>query len=176
MREVYDVYAALEPWSGRVPACARGEAGYRHNDVDSCYPVQLFHDSGKGWGLRARRAAERGEFVALYLGEVVSAREARRRWAEYDCRHANYLLVAREYMCALAPPGRMVTRTAPDAELHRESKHAWVATYVDATRIGNEARFINHSCEPNLAGLLVRDVCSAALTHPPHALWHTWHR
>lgn len=74
-------------------------------------------------------------------GELLTTEEARRRQIIYDQlkskNHVSSLLVVREHL----PSGKACLRIN-----------------IDATRVGNVARFINHSCDGgNLSTLLVRN-------------------
>ncbi|XP_052758812.1 histone-lysine N-methyltransferase EHMT2 [Galleria mellonella] len=86
---------------------------------------------GRGWGLRARQAAARGAAVAAYCGELLPLPEA-------DTRAAD------QYMFALD--------VKPDL-LEQCSEKSLLC--VDAARYGSAARFINHSCRPNVAPVRV---------------------
>lgn len=85
-------------------------------------------------GLRCRVAIERGDFVAEYNGELISAEQACRRIAEH-VDSPNYILIVSEHFAAI---GRRVT------------------TICDARSAQCHARYINHSCEPNLVLVPVR--------------------
>ena len=76
-----------------------------------------------------------GAFVASYCGELLSTTVARGRRNSYDQRGLNFLLVVRETIAMRGLVLKMM---------------------VDATSFGNETRFINHSCDPNLELHLVR--------------------
>ncbi|XP_063393978.1 histone-lysine N-methyltransferase EHMT1 [Cydia fagiglandana] len=85
----------------------------------------------KGWGLRATAKVLRGSPVATYCGELLSMGHA-------DTRSPDH------YMFALD--------VKPDLLEQCEYK---VQLCVDAARYGSAARFINHSCQPNLAPVRV---------------------
>lgn len=68
-----------------------------------------------------------------YVGEIVTTKEATKRLSNYDKFRLNYLLVIRETARGI------ITRTN-----------------IDATNYSNVARFLNHSCEPNLIAQVVR--------------------
>ncbi|KAF7030978.1 hypothetical protein CFC21_042389 [Triticum aestivum] len=95
----------------------------------------------KGWALHAAEAIHRGQFVCEYAGEFLTTEEARRRHRLYDelasvGKLSPALLVIREHL----PSGRVCMRVN-----------------IDATKVGNVARFINHSCDGgNLRPILVR--------------------
>ena len=74
----------------------------------------------QGVGVFARRAIAAGTRIAEYAGEVITEREADRRYDERSMmRHHTYLMSLGDGRC------------------------------IDAFVGGNAARFINHSCEPN---------------------------
>jgi hypothetical protein len=76
---------------------------------------------GKGWGLFAGEDIAPGEFVMEYVGEILNDTGCEQRIDEYKAAgmHHFYLL-----------------------EIARD-------LVIDAGRMGNETRFINHSCSPN---------------------------
>ena len=85
--------------------------------------------------MRAAAAIARATFVCEYAGEILTADEASERRRDGDGGTVdNYILAALE-----------VTR-------HGQP----LRTIIDPTRRGNVGRYINHSCEPNLACVLVR--------------------
>ncbi|XP_050203745.1 histone-lysine N-methyltransferase SUVR3 [Mercurialis annua] len=103
--------------------------------------LKIVRDLRKGWGLWADQFIWEGQFVCEYAGELLTTEEARRRQEIYDKlassgRFSSSLLVVREHL----PSGKACLRVN-----------------IDATRVGNVARFINHSCDGgNLSTMLVR--------------------
>ncbi|KAI3743370.1 hypothetical protein L1987_61077 [Smallanthus sonchifolius] len=103
--------------------------------------VNIVRSVRKGWGLHADQFIKDGEFICEYAGELLTTKEARKRQLIYDKlassgKHTSALLVVREHL----PSGKACMRIN-----------------IDATRIGNVARFINHSCDGgNLSTVLVR--------------------
>uniref|UniRef100_A0A7S1T9B3 Histone-lysine N-methyltransferase n=1 Tax=Compsopogon caeruleus TaxID=31354 RepID=A0A7S1T9B3_9RHOD len=82
--------------------------------------VKLFKAGGhKGWGLRAGEDVPAGSFIIEYTGEVIDE-------SEYALRTEQYMDEKNFYFMTLR----------------------W-DLYLDASRKGNIARFVNHSCEPN---------------------------
>lgn len=75
----------------------------------------------RGWGLFASENIKAGQFVQEYCGEVIGDTEAHRRAAKYVAEGE-----ANAYILMLSG-----------------------TEFVDATRQGAYARFLNHSCAPN---------------------------
>ncbi|XP_077247734.1 SET domain protein 20 [Tasmannia lanceolata] len=104
--------------------------------------LKIVRDSKKGWGLHTDEFVRRGEFVCEYAGELLTTEVAKRRQRKYDelashGRFSSAILVVREHL----PSGKACLRMN-----------------IDATRVGNIARFINHSCDGgNLSTVLVRN-------------------
>ena len=83
-------------------------------------PLQLFKTLGKGWGVKATSFFKEGDLVVEYVGEVIDMES----WEARKRELGRY-----EHMYFMALNGNEI---------------------VDASRRGNIARFINHSCNPNL--------------------------
>lgn len=82
--------------------------------------LERFRADGKGWGIRTKEPLKSGQFIIEYLGEVVSEQEFRNRMIEQYHNHS-------DHYCLNLDSGMV----------------------IDSYRMGNEARFINHSCNPN---------------------------
>jgi len=98
-------------------------------------PLQIFKTRKKNWGVATKRNILLGEFVCEYVGEVIPTKIAKERQQVYDLHDLNYLMVVREFI---------------------QSRQCTLRTNIDCTFYGNVARFINHSCEPNLVPEIVR--------------------
>ncbi|XP_030601999.1 histone-lysine N-methyltransferase, H3 lysine-36 and H4 lysine-20 specific isoform X2 [Archocentrus centrarchus] len=83
--------------------------------------VEIFRTLSRGWGLRCVHDIKKGQFVSEYVGEVIDEEECRSR-----IRHAQDNNICNFYMLTL------------DKD-----------RIIDAGPKGNEARFMNHSCQPN---------------------------
>uniref|UniRef100_A0AAV2MJP4 ATP synthase peripheral stalk subunit OSCP, mitochondrial n=1 Tax=Knipowitschia caucasica TaxID=637954 RepID=A0AAV2MJP4_KNICA len=83
--------------------------------------VEIFRTLSRGWGLRAVSDIKKGAFVSEYVGEMIDEEECRAR-----IRHAQENDICNFYMLTL------------DKD-----------RVIDAGPKGNEARFMNHSCQPN---------------------------
>ncbi|XP_022745384.1 histone-lysine N-methyltransferase SUVR3-like [Durio zibethinus] len=124
------------------PSCGCGlQCGNRLSQRGIQVKLKIVRDVRKGWGLYAAQWIQRGQFVCEYAGELLTTKEARRRQQIYDelasdSHFSSALLVVREHL----PSGKACLRIN-----------------IDATRAGNVARFINHSCDGgNLSTVLVR--------------------
>jgi hypothetical protein len=83
-------------------------------------PIEVRNSSVHGRGVFATRRIEKGERIIEYLGERVSHEEADRRYESKDANDSHtFLFIV-------------------------DSK-----TVIDAGVDGNDARFFNHSCNPN---------------------------
>ncbi|XP_070622489.1 LOW QUALITY PROTEIN: histone-lysine N-methyltransferase ASH1L [Erythrolamprus reginae] len=82
--------------------------------------LERFRAEEKGWGIRTKESLKAGQFIIEYLGEVVSEQEFRNRMIEQYHNHS-------DHYCLNLDSGMV----------------------IDSYRMGNEARFINHSCNPN---------------------------
>jgi len=83
-------------------------------------PLQLFKTERKGWGVKVVTDVNEGELLVEYVGEVID----RESWEERKRQLSRF-----DHMYFMALNQNEI---------------------VDATRKGNIARFINHSCSPNL--------------------------
>lgn len=124
------------------PSCGCGlECGNRLTQRGVSLRLKIVRDRRKGWGLFADQFIGKGQFVCEYAGELLTTKEATSRQQMYDelssgGHFSSALLVLREHL----PSGK-----------------ACIRMNIDATRIGNVARFINHSCDGgNLSTKLVR--------------------
>jgi hypothetical protein len=83
--------------------------------------VTVIKTDKKGFGLRANKDMQPGDFVFEYIGEVIDERTFRRRMIQYDQEGIKHF-----YFMSLTK-----------------------GEFVDATKKGNLGRFCNHSCNPN---------------------------
>ncbi|XP_051505941.1 histone-lysine N-methyltransferase, H3 lysine-36 specific-like [Myxocyprinus asiaticus] len=83
--------------------------------------VEIFRTLSRGWGLRGVSDIKKGAFVNEYVGEVIDEEECRAR-----IKHAQENDICNFYMLTL------------DKD-----------RIIDAGPKGNQARFMNHSCQPN---------------------------
>lgn len=102
--------------------CSAGENCLNQRFANRKYPeVQLKHFESKGWGLVALQDIKRDTFIIEYVGEVIDTEEFHRRFEQ----------------------------SVKDKEENFYFLKLDNGLYIDSGIRGNEARFINHSCEPN---------------------------
>ncbi|XP_072530420.1 histone-lysine N-methyltransferase, H3 lysine-36 specific [Salminus brasiliensis] len=83
--------------------------------------VEIFRTLSRGWGLRSVSEIKKGAFVSEYVGEMIDEEECRAR-----IKHAQDNDISNFYMLTL------------DKD-----------RIIDAGPKGNQARFMNHCCQPN---------------------------
>lgn len=89
-------------------------------------PLQIFDTKKYGFGVRSPVPILRGQFVDIYLGEVLTETETSRREAAAEEDTPSYIM-------------------SLDAFLMDEKS----IFYIDGENFGTVTRFVNHSCEPN---------------------------
>ncbi|CAH9112606.1 unnamed protein product [Cuscuta epithymum] len=99
--------------------------------------LEVFKTKNRGWGLRSWDPIRSGGFICEYAGEVIDASRA----GEYGNESGDaYIFDA--------------TRNYPPLEAVRvgqdESPNIPFALVISARNYGNVARFMNHSCSPNV--------------------------
>lgn len=99
--------------------------------------LEVFDTGARGLGLRTLDPIPARCFVIQYVGRLVPPTDAIEIAHRYEQVGCNYLLVLRENQAGRSP----------------------IQTFIDAGSAGNAARFINHSCEPNLTPVAVRIGC-----------------
>lgn len=83
--------------------------------------ISIFRTNKKGFGVRANRDLQEGQFIYEYIGEVIHEAEFRKRMIQYDAegiKHFYFMMLQKD-------------------------------EFIDATKKGCLARFCNHSCLPN---------------------------
>ncbi|KAE8149287.1 hypothetical protein BDV25DRAFT_140947 [Aspergillus avenaceus] len=113
------------------------ECGVRCNCDDKCpnrvvqrgrtVRLQIFNTGRRGFGLRSPDYIRAGQFIDLYLGEVITKSKADRR-EEYALKNGHSYLFGLDWF--------------PD--INEEDIYV-----VDGQKLGGPTRFMNHSCKPN---------------------------
>lgn len=93
--------------------------------------LTIFKTANRGWGVYCNNDLVAGQFIDVYLGEILTNEETTRREAKADADKGSYLYSLDKF---IGDDG------APTAD---------TCYVVDGQYIGNATRFINHSCEPN---------------------------
>ncbi|PPJ53404.1 hypothetical protein CBER1_00962 [Cercospora berteroae] len=107
-------------------------------------PLVIFKTGkDRGWGLYCEEDLIQGEFVDVYLGEVITNDEANRRehHANRDSEGSAY---KDSYLYWL---DKFKGDRDPTTDTVLEDEDLYV---VDGEHMGNITRFMNHSCEPNI--------------------------
>jgi histone-lysine N-methyltransferase SUV39H len=92
------------------------------------------------WGLFSLEMIPAGAFVMEYSGEILTAKEGDKRGKVYD-------EIGMSYLFDMNDPDE-----SDDYEMRvQESSYEdFFPLCIDAAFYGNESRFVNHSCDPNL--------------------------
>jgi hypothetical protein len=130
----------------------------------------LFYAGRKGWGVKAGSDIKAGQFIIEYVGEVISIDEALRRMGldknairenemsaltDSDSESENFRTISKKRLKSFMHRSKSTedpnTSETPKA---KKIRHFYTLTLtgnecIDASRKGNLARFINHSCNPN---------------------------
>ena len=93
-------------------------------------------------GLRSPEPLKKGEFIDLYLGEVIGSEEAESRANEGNREGLSYLFDLDKFS-DLGDEGST-------DELSRDHEDGNSTYTIDGRKYGAVTRFINHSCDPNL--------------------------
>lgn len=115
----------------------------------------MFDAADKGYGLRTIDRIDSRTFVCEYAGEIIDANEVlhrdRIRRQSTSTSH-NYVLTVNEHF-----NGFLFSRIINNLDNYFSDRIQ--VTYIDPSKIGNLARFINHSCAPNLRLTIIRYGC-----------------
>ena len=98
--------------------------------------LEIFQTKSRGLGVRTLNEILKGKYISEYCGEIISYKEAKERTSMIVGQNENnYLLVIKEH----------------------SGENKVLKTHIDASKQGNVARFMNHSCESNMELVPVRD-------------------
>ena len=116
-------------------SCYKGACGNRDIQYGINHKFLVKYISkNKGFGVFAEEDIEAGEFICEYIGTIITRSEAEKKI------HINHIEQKPNYIL----------------QLKEEYPNIIMSTYIDSEIYGNFARFINHSCEPNLDFEIIR--------------------
>ncbi|PIN21118.1 histone H3 (Lys9) methyltransferase SUV39H1/Clr4, required for transcriptional silencing [Handroanthus impetiginosus] len=98
--------------------------------------LEVFKTKNRGWGLRSWDPIRAGGFICEYTGDIIKSSAGGDFGNEYD---DNYIFDATRYYEPLEP-----------VHDSNGSKKAPFPLVINAKNSGNVARFMNHSCSPNV--------------------------
>ncbi|KAL8095148.1 hypothetical protein AgCh_036557 [Apium graveolens] len=97
--------------------------------------LEVFKTKNRGWGLRSWDPIRSGQFICVYGGEVIDASKTMELGSEED---NHYIFDS--------------TRFYPSLECASEGNpEVPFSLVINAYSFGNVARFMNHSCSPNVS-------------------------
>lgn len=103
--------------------------------VNPTLSLEVFKTESMGFGLRSLVPVKKGSFVCRYLGQYVR---------EEDCQHMSF--DRQKYLWKLHLPPLAVASLTPLQQQQATEE----TLLLDAGQEGNESRFVNHHCDPNL--------------------------
>ncbi|GMT03026.1 hypothetical protein PENTCL1PPCAC_25200, partial [Pristionchus entomophagus] len=110
----------------------------------------IFRELGaKGWGLRAGELIDRNQFVTEYVGEVQTASE------QEEHHVGSHYSFGMRFGWGENVYASDRVRNLPKRRRNTKAIRKHRPFSIEATNMGNESRFINHSCEPNLVAAVV---------------------
>lgn len=128
------------------------------------YSVMYINES-LGWGLYSNRTIAKFELLIAYCGELVrtSAVATRLKSSQQNNKQAgmNYVLTMREHVTKQSR-----TSASSNSAGAQGLDVDILSTSIDASRMGNIARFVNHSCDPNAEIIMLRDSPTSILGIP----------
>ncbi|XP_047092161.1 histone-lysine N-methyltransferase, H3 lysine-9 specific SUVH5-like [Lolium rigidum] len=107
------------------------------------FRLQVFKTELMGWGVRSLDFIPKGSFVCEYVGELLDNKDAQER------ANDEYLFITGDKYFDV-PRWEGISETIVPSLRNRHGEDDAKVFSVDALTWSNLARFINHSCNPNL--------------------------
>ena len=107
------------------------------------------------WGLFAMEDIPPGAFVVEYVGEVVTKKIG-------DIRGTHYDKIGCSYLFDMNDP---LDEESYEIRVNQAFNDSFFPFCIDAGLYGNESRFINHSCDPNLRSFNLVHNCESQTFH-----------
>ncbi|CAN0862842.1 Histone-lysine N-methyltransferase, H3 lysine-9 specific SUVH3 [Linum grandiflorum] len=104
--------------------------------------LEVFKTKGKGWGLRSWDPIRAGGFICVYAGEARSAQNGEESNGDDYVFDTTRVYDSFKWNCE---PG-LIEEDLNDSNEQYDIPYPVV---ISAKNVGNVARFMNHSCEPN---------------------------
>jgi SET domain-containing protein len=101
-----------------------------------------YYNNNIKYGICCKEIIPKNQDLMIYYGEIITSIEAKKRYVDYDINNLNYILTIKELI------------------IDKDKGDILLCTNIDATKFGSIARFVNHSCQPNLNVKMIRQkVC-----------------
>ena len=107
------------------------------------------------WGLIAMEEIPAGAFLMEYLGEIVSKKQGDMRGTFYDDNGLSYLFDLND----------LSEEDEREQKIQKVYFNEFFPLCIDSMFYGNEARFINHSCDPNVVSFNLTGQTDSNLYH-----------
>lgn len=108
------------------------------------FQLEVFKTETRGWGVRSLNSIPSGSFICEYTGELLEDKEAEKRIGSdeylFDIGHNRNEHTLWDGLSNLMP----------DSQSQASENVGDGGFTIDAAKYGSVARFINHSCSPNL--------------------------
>lgn len=106
------------------------------------FRLEVFMTKDRGWGLRSWDTIPAGSFICEYTGKLVEDLES--------LQNRDYVLEVNSLPSVSPPWGHISEYLENHSSKESETQALKPKLIIDSSQSGNAARFINHSCSPNV--------------------------